>query len=228
MKKICAFLCFLLIAIVGFAPNAEAWFDETHMAIAKAAGYRKWYNAAAADVCRIKLGKMEGYNHYHNSPKGTVITPSLVLEQADRYDTRNPSGHLYGAIIGSYRAYRKVKAKGRYAENHMAYLVHYVGDLSMPLHHTLFNAFNKRTHLANDGIIEDQVLTNINRIRVTPIHIASEQDLAKAVADIANQAKRLGHVLEAENRLMTPDEAYRQIGLSASLLKGILAYVESL
>lgn len=205
------------------ATSARGWFDETHLAIAKAAGYKKWYNAAAADVSRIKLGKKEGSNHYHNSMRDTVVTSQMVLEQAERYDRFDLRGHLYGAIIAAFRAYNDTKAQGSYAENHMAFLVHYLGDLSMPLHHTLHNDFNKRYHKANDGIIEDEVLANVERIRIYPITISSERDLAREVARIANLSKQLGHRLEDEDRLMTRDEAYRQIAHSASLLKAVLS-----
>lgn len=210
------------VVIIAFASSALGWFDETHLAIAKAAGYRKWYNAAAADVSRIKLGKKEGCNHYHNSPKGTIITPEMALHQSGRYDQYDPSGHLYGAIIASYRAYTNAKATGKYAENHMAFLVHYIGDLSMPLHHTPYNNFNKRYHKVNDGIIDDEVLAHLDRIKTYHITIDSERDLAREVARIANLSKQLGHLMEDEDRSMTPEEAYRQISHSASLLKAVL------
>jgi hypothetical protein len=211
-----------VVVLLSVTTSSHAWFDETHLAIAKAAGYKKWYNAAAPDIARAKLGKVEGHNHYHNSPPGTVITPEMVLEQADRYDKLDPNGHLYGAIIASLRAYLETKSRGRYAEHLFAYLVHYVGDLSMPLHHTMHNAFNKKNHLANDGIIEDEVLANLDKIQTYEISLKSENDLATEVARIANLSKALGHTLESENRLMTREEAYRQIGHSASLLRAVL------
>ncbi|RJQ65774.1 MAG: hypothetical protein C4519_27085 [Desulfobacteraceae bacterium] len=213
----------ILVLFFLTAP-AHAWFDETHLAVAKAAGYKKWYNAAAADVARVKLGKREGDNHHHNSPKGTVITPEMVLDQAERYDKMDPTGHLYGAIIASFRDCMEAKVRGEYAENHMAYLIHYIGDLSMPLHHILYSDFNRKYHLANDGIIDDEVLAHADKIEINEITIASEADLAKEVARIANLSKDLGYRLEAEDRLMTKEEAYRQVGRSASLLKSILAY----
>jgi hypothetical protein len=203
---------------------AHAWYDETHVAIAKAAGYPKWFNAAAADIARVKQ-RTEGYNHFVNNPRGSVITPAMVLDQADLYDTRNPKGHLYGAIIGSFRAYQALKASGRYAEGQMAYLAHYVGDLSMPLHNTVYNAFNKKFHAANDGLINAQVLDNIGKIKIYPITIRSEADLAAQVARIANLSITLGYLLEDQNRLMTEAEAYRQVGHSASLLKAVLDYL---
>ena len=50
--------------------------------------------------------------------------------------------------------------------------------------------------------------------------------LAKEISCIANLSKDLGYLLGKENRLMTKEEAYRQISFSASLFKGALEYVE--
>lgn len=216
----------IIFGLLSDVTLADAWFDETHIAIAKVAGYQKWFNAAAADVVRVKIGKPERYNHYCNIPRTVQVTPDMVLQQAEKYDTYEPRGHLYGAIMGSIRVYQKEKLRGRYAENHMAFLVHYVGDLSMPLHHTLYNAFNKKNHYANDGIINDDVLENLDKIELYAIEINSYVDLAKEVARIANLSKSLGYRLADEDRMMTRDEAFRQIAHSASLLKGILKFVK--
>ena len=223
MRKQMAAVAIILLALAG---SAHAWFDETHIAIAKAAGYKKWYNAAAADVAKIKLGSREGLNHYHNSPKGVVITPEMVLGQAESYDKEDHNGHLYGAIIGSLRDYLNVKREGRYAEGQMAYLVHYIGDLSMPLHHTMYDEFNRKNHAANDGIVNDEVLEHADKISTYDITLKSEADLAREVARIANLSKQLGYTLEAQNRRMTREEAYRQLGHSVSLLKAVLRMVE--
>lgn len=42
---------------------AFGWHDETHLAVAKAAGYSKWYNAVGADITKTKAGSIEFYNH---------------------------------------------------------------------------------------------------------------------------------------------------------------------
>jgi hypothetical protein len=225
-SKISAF--FILFLVLATAGPAAAWYEETHLAIARAAGYARWYNAAAADIAKAKMGSREGHNHYHASPHGTVITPEMVLRQARWYDRIDPDGHLYGAIIASFRDYVRMRGSGKFAENQMAYLIHYVGDLSMPLHHTPRGAFNRKYHGANDGIIEHEVLAHPEKIRIHAIAIGSERDLAAAVARIANASKALGRKLEREDRLMTRQEAYAQIGLSASLLKAILGYIRML
>ena len=72
------------------------------------------------------------------------------------------------------------------------------------------------------------MLDNLDRIKIHPIKIESEEDLAREVAKIANDAKELGYKLEEENRLLTIEEAYRQISRSASLFRAILDYVSKL
>jgi hypothetical protein len=57
------------------------------------------------------------------------------------------------------------------------------------------------------------------------IIIENENDLAREIARIANISRQLGLRMEKENRDMTPDEAYRQIIHSASLLRAVLNYM---
>jgi hypothetical protein len=49
--------CLLVLVAVS---SSSAWFDETHLAIAKAAGYEKWFNATGPDVAKLKMGDKEG------------------------------------------------------------------------------------------------------------------------------------------------------------------------
>jgi hypothetical protein len=83
----------------------------------------------------------------------------------------------------------------------------------------------RKFHAANDGLINTQVLDNIGKIKIYPITIRSEADLAAQVARIANLSMTLGYQLEDQKRLMTEEEAYRQVAHSASLLKAVLDYL---
>jgi hypothetical protein len=208
----------------GYPGIAGAWNDETHLAIARAAGYHKWYNAAVADMAKLKAGDAEAHNHYVNNPPDAVVTPRMAMDQIPNYNRIEAKGHLYGAIMASLRLYRKQIAAGKYGEYHMAYCAHYVGDLSMPLHNIVYNDFNRTHHSQMDGIINDEVLENYTRIDVYPISIESEADLAIQIARIANLSIALANRLESERRQITRAEAYHQISHSASLLKAILKY----
>jgi hypothetical protein len=228
-KSSCRLNLGILVFILITSPRlSSAWFDETHLAIAKAAGYYKWYNACGADMAKIKAGKIEAHNHYANNPRGSTITPEMVLKQARKYNQVDRKGHLYGAIIASIRDYLAETRKGKYAEYHLAFCVHYVGDLSMPLHNTVYNSFNKRNHKKIDGVINDGVMENLDRIKMYSIKITSEEDLAKEIARIANLSMKLGYKIEDKGRILTEQEAYEQISHSASLFKAILKYVEEM
>lgn len=202
----------------------EAWYDETHLAVARADGYAKWYHAAGADMAKLKAGDREAHNHYVNQPPGLPVTPALVLSQAHRYDTVDPAGHLYGAIVAAVRAYAADRARGKYGEYHLAFAAHYLGDLSMPLHNMPYDDFNRRNHAAMDGVVNDGVLEGWREIRVYPVAVTSEADLAREIARVANLAIALGERLRQEDRLPTRQEAYGQLSHSASLLRAVLAW----
>ena len=215
----------LLVAFLLSPSTSIAWYDETHLAISKVAGYNKWFNAAGPDVAKLKMRHREGHNHFVNNPRDTVVTPEMVMAQVERYNQKDPVGHLYGAIIASVRDYIEFKKKGRYAEYHLAYCAHYIGDLSQPLHHILYDDFNKSYHGKMDGVVNDEIFSKLDEIKIYPIEIKNEEDLVREITRIANLSLPLGYKLEDENRLLTAEEAYQQLSHSASLMKAVLRYV---
>jgi hypothetical protein len=232
MKK-CVQGVFLVCCVMVLAGQAQAWHDRTHISIAKAAGYECWYNAAGPDIAKIKAGKVESYNHWCDNNRGVEVTPQTVLCQIGRYnktdEAADAQGHLYGAIIAALREYEKSRSSGKYGEYHMAYAAHYMGDLSNPLHNTPNDEFNAKHHEANDGVVEKDILghpENIARYMyvITLRDDLFEADLAREIARIANISRKLGYKLRAENRDISPDEAYIQLGHSASLVKAVLRH----
>jgi hypothetical protein len=229
MNRFQILLMILVLLFPGLTSGtSRAWYDQTHLAVARAAGYPHWYNAAAADIAKIKAGPIEDKNHFFNNDPDAEVTAKTVLDQAGRYnDPKDNEGHLYGAIISSLREFGQARSAGQYAEYHMAYAAHYIGDLSQPLHNIPHDNFNKKHHARNDGIVDDRVLShigeiqkNMHEITLRPDHF--EADLAEEIAKIANRSHQLGLKLRAENRDMTDSEAYAQLGLSAALLKAVL------
>ena len=220
-----------------FASQAFAWHDQTHLAICKAAGFDNWYSCAGPDIAKLKAGDIEAYNHWFNNTAEVEITPQMVMKQIARYNKDNISidkeGHLLGAIIASLRAYEKDLRDGKYAVYNLVYCAHYIGDLSMPLHNTAFDDFNKKHHGINDGIVEGTILKEPEKIagHMYPITLGKkdfEADLAIQIARIANLSRKLGYKMRAENRNMTKQEAYIQLGHSASLLKAVLQHYNRL
>ena len=125
------------------------------------------------------MGNREGHNHFVNNPRGTSITSEMVIAQIGKYNRVDPDGHLYGAIIRSVQDYVREKKEGKYAEYHLAFCAHYVADLSQPLHNIELTAFNRRYHRDVDGIINGEVLDNLEKIKTYPIKIGSEDDSQK-------------------------------------------------
>jgi len=215
------------------AGQAFAWHDKTHLAISQAAGHENWYNTAGPDMAKTKVGNKEGTNHWCNNSSGKKVTEKIVWDQVNCYDDpEDKDGHLYGAIIHSLQHYLNAKAKNKYAGYHLAFCAHYIGDLSMPLHHIPFGEDklnNRDHHTRNDGTVENNVLENVKLIRenIYEITIQSEQDLAREIVRIANISRELASKLENEGkRDLKRVEAYEQLYHSASLLKAVLAYAE--
>jgi len=226
-------LTLILLGLYLYATPSYPWYDQTHIAIAKAAGYKYWFNAAGADITKTKAGDLEGLNHFYNNYENVTVTEKMVFDQVNRYnDPTDKEGHLYGAIIASLRDYVKAKSAGKYGEYHMAFAVHYIGDLSQPLHNIPYDGFNRAHHAANDGIVDEGIFEHIDEIgkNMYAIKLRSdhfEDDLAKEIARIANISRQLGLKLRAEGRDMTNEEAYIQLGHSASLLKAVIADIDA-
>lgn len=233
MKRSAFPVLMFLAAFSGAVNTAWAWFDETHIAVAQAAGYRKCYDAAAPDVAKAKLRTaamknagvkdIEEGNHYFANAGNRDVTPAIVLEQAAKYNAPvDGEGHLYGAIIASLDEYQRAEG---YKEEFMAFAAHYIGDLSQPFHNTLTD---KPAHIANDGIVEEGVLGNIGKIkdRMYEIDLPRgdfENSLAREIARIANISRTLAAKVKLrKDRVMTKEEAYIQLGHSASLLRAVL------
>lgn len=112
------------------------------------------------------------------------------------------------------------------AEYYLAFCSHYIGDLSNPFHNMFYDDFNKQHHLINDGIVDKEVMENLNKIKenMTPLNLSKdnfENDLAKEITRIANNARQLGHRLKKENMDMTKEEAYKQGSSAESVGKKV-------
>ena len=228
MKKIFFGFLAILLFVSCFSP-AMAWHDRTHIAVGVAAQFDQAYNLAAPDVAKLKLDTVEEYNHWVDNSETTTITKALIKGQIQKYNLgteREKGGHLYGAIVAAVRAYQDESGAGKFATYHLAYAGHYIGDLSMPLHNidnTLLETLPN--HYENDHIVENEITTNMDKIKLFPITIKNEDDLIHNIAIIATRSKDLGYKLLKEKRNMTKEEAYQQISQSASLFKAVLEYV---
>lgn len=245
MKILPLLICLpMAIATPLHADNAMAWNDATHMAVAKAAGLGDYaYLAVGADIAKEKAGEIETGNHFNNTPKGTVVTPEMVLSQFTDYNRPGDvDGHLYGAILAAIDDYTAKVSDSKYALYPFGYAMHYIGDLSMPFHNIAYESFNKSNHSVNDGAVEitgpkneptdakvARLAAEIQRrmSRVPPFHLATDdrnfyRNVAIHISDIANKSSALGYAMadaSPQRTLLTEEEAYTQLALSAQLLK---------
>lgn len=233
MKTVKLMMMVVLSFVMLLASQAQAWHDHTHLTVCKAAGYDMWYHCAGPDIAKIKAGDVESFNHWFNNNAQAEVTPEMVLKQIERYNKNSilfdTEGHLPGAIVASLRVYENDRRIGKYAKYHLVYCAHYIGDLTMPLHNIAYDDFNQKHHGANDGIVEKTILNEPGKIKKYMYSIGLsnnnfEEDLAREVARIANLSRKLGYRLRAENRDMTKQEAYIQLGHSASLIKAVLEH----
>jgi hypothetical protein len=241
-----------LAILLSISSPALAWDDATHMAVMKAAGMDNYaYLAVGADMSKMKSGGHEDGNHYRNNAKGVKVTADMVLDQVHDYNSRdNDKGHLYGAIIAALTQYREYKNSGRYARYPLGFAAHYIGDLSMPLHNTDYNDFNKAYHRANDGVVEggEDEATDVKVARIAteirkrmagrPAYrlprakndvMKFNHELAQKIAEIANKSIALGYAMQdskPQKTLMSTDDAYGQLAESAALLKAAFAALQ--
>lgn len=218
-----------LAVILLLSRPVFAWHDYTHMAIAKAAGFTRYYTVVGPDITKLKC-QTEQSNHWYDAEKNETITPETVKKQIALYDTDGDTkGHVLGSIVASFRKYlEKSGASSKDNYYYLAFTAHYIGDMSNPLHESVYDDFNKQHHQANDAMIEQEVMDNIREIKISRITIKSEEDLIKEIAAIAEGARILGYKLRDENRDMTKKEAYMQVSKSASLLKAVMEYANGL
>jgi hypothetical protein len=151
----------------------------------------------------------------------------------------DPSGVLYWIIL---ELYQKMKGKtGWEYDYYLTNITHYVGDLSQPLHNFPYGdepasngksypeigLWNKEHHGEFDDALDsylplDKKDRKTLRSLIHPVKVASTDDLKKEIAKVANSSIALANKCYSEKRIITKDEALRQVAMSVSLLKAIV------
>ncbi len=228
MKKVYFGLLAVFLFVSSFS-TAMAWHDRTHIAVGQVAGFDLACYLVAPDVAKLKAHHVEDYNHWVNNEEKDDITPESIKGQIQKYNLGiegEEKGHLYGAIVAAIRAYRDESGAGKYGVYHLVYAGHYIGDLSMPFHNIVRDKFNADHHGPYDGIVENEIASNLDKVVLYPITIKNEDDLIQNIARIAQKAKDLGFKFKKGDGDMTKKEtAYEQLSDSASLFKAVLEYV---
>jgi len=121
-------------------------------------------------------------------------------------------------------------------------IAHFISDLSQPLHnyprgtnpagngkiYPEIGAWSLERHREFDKILDDHLppdgeMDKLVNSATYEVNIESVDDLKREIARIANSAIKLANQCYAGKRSMTKEEAIRQIAMSISLLKSVMA-----
>jgi hypothetical protein len=171
--------------------------------------------------------------------EGMYVKSSVPESKPIKIKVPDPSGVLYWKIL---ELYQKMKGKtGWQYDYYLTNIAHYVGDLSQPLHNFPYGSepasdgkaypeigfWAKECHWQFDSVLDSYLPLQgkdkeIFQTLITPIQIMSVDDLKREISKIANNSIGLANRCYSENRILTKDEALRQVAMSVSLLRAII------
>lgn len=204
------------------------------MAMGLAAGFNCFHNCTAADVSHMiatinGLTQTDSQAHFYNYPDEYELSVDDVYAQlTDIGKSREgcPKGYLLGAILHTTRLCKEVTESGAYDAEYYAALLHYVADLSQPLHMSIYDDFNKTNHFICDNMLSDKeaeypvfaAVALADELSVDDkLLFETEEELVAAVIDLAKQSQMLVKQMHTEQRIMTREEAIQQLSDAATL-----------
>ncbi len=250
-KRMFSFLAILFIILAPSV--SYCWSAKTHTFIAEKCGIKNPDFANLPDLIREDNYFLYAPLHMHYAAPGARVTPEYIdrfkisavrhrLDSGDQIEIRIPAqtGVLYWKIVDLYR--KVTEHRGWEYQFFVFNIAHYIGDLSQPLHNYPWGkltagdgriypevgAWSKDRHRAFDKAFEpylppeDETEEMLKR-ESHRINIESEGDLIKEICRIANSSIGLADRCYKENREMTKEETVRQISLSISFLKAVIA-----
>lgn len=140
---------------------------------------------------------------------------------------------MLGAIINSVRQAKSRTDKGKFDDYYYAVLGHYCGDLSMPLHVSVYDDFNRSHHFTMDNTLDhSEVEWDVDGVPIITkemsiddrLHFNSEDEIMDYMLGIANESYELANKLRAENRNLTHGEAIQRINRFATFFRALMRY----
>jgi len=213
-------------------PHTACWPDLAKKENDALLGPYHWHNAAPD--AKIGPAYIDRYQVREDpvAPVGDTGSRPMKIRVPD------PAGVLYWKIVETYRALKN--ATGWEYEYYLSNLAHYVGDLSQPLHNFPYGAdpagdgkpypeqgaWAKRMHQDFDTVLDPSIPLSGDEARkfaamVKPPSIGSDEDLKRAIAEMANKAISLANECYSGKRIISREEALTQAAGSVSLLKAI-------
>lgn len=219
--------------------TANAWTDQTHMAIERAAGLRSYHNAGGPDVSKTvsainRLKRNDGQAHFFDAVKPPTredVDAQLEMIGMSRDDC--PDGYILGAILNTVRKSKEWTEMGRFDDYNYAILGHYCGDLSMPLHLSVYDDFNRKHHLNVDQTLtRSDVVWDVDAVPQIAkeivvddsVRFQSEEEIIDYMLEIARESYELANTMRKEDREITKEEALARCGRSATFFRALMRY----
>ena len=179
------------------------------------------------------------YIDQYQITEGMYVKVSSPESKPIKIRAPDPSGVLYWKIL---ELYQRMKGKtGWEYDYYLTNIAHYVGDLSQPLHNFPYGdepasdgksypeigLWAKEHHGEFDDALDpflplDEKTRKTFKNLIHSVKVASTDDLKKEISKVANSSIALANKCYSEKRIITKNEALRQVALSVSLLKGII------
>lgn len=234
-------------------PISYPWSEKAHTYIAAKAGIKNPDFANLPDLIREDNYHLYAPLHMHYAAPDLKVTPEyiekfkietirykLISGMEVRLRVPDSAGVLYWEICNLYN--KVSEARGWRYRYYLFNIAHFIADLSQPLHNYPWGtlpaadgrvyreagAWSKDHHRAFDKILDkwlppDTETEEMLKGELQEFHVESEADLKREICRIANSSIGLANRCYAENRQMTKEEAVRQISMSISLIKAVMA-----
>ena len=145
----------------------------------------------------------------------------------------SPDGWILGGIINATRKAKAWTEQGKFDDYNYAILGHYCGDLSMPLHMSVYDDFNRKHHLNIDQTLNhSEVKWDVDGVPLITkemtvddsVRFNNEDEIIDHMLMIANESFELAQKLRKENRELTHDEAIQRVNRSATFFRALMRY----
>lgn len=176
---------------------------------------------------------------------GEYVRISVPDSKPIKINVPDQVGILYWEIL---KIYMEMRGKSGWEYNYYLFnIAHYIGDLSQPLHnfphgnepasdghiYSDVGIWAKNNHRAFDNILELSFPLDKNTEKkfnswISVPSITSPNDLKREISKVANHSITLANKCYSENRIMSKEEALRQLAMSASLVMAIIASAKTI
>jgi hypothetical protein len=201
--------CF--ITLLGSFNFAYGWNCKGHVTIARVAASDSSVPSILTgdEVCAPdrKSSRQYTFTHYVNNDETHIIVSN------DFSVTQPELGQLYERI---YSLSKEAYDGSELTLDEKIDLIHALGDMSNPMHHIIYQGFNKDNHSRYDNYYLDPAcMTTIS-------DIADHESFIAAAVKLANQAKLIGYRDKNANAMMmTKNEACNLTSQSVNLIKAV-------